>query len=371
MSLRPPSNITEHVARPVSDYIMEVYASIVALDSQLATLNSRVTRLPTAPSEIPATPSLVAAILGLSGSPPIQDTFANLVNYPAGNYPLGQLYWVTDRTVFYEAVLISSIRTWRYVAGMMLDTFAGRPAGLAVNDTGFLFYATDQSTVYIWTGAAYDTITRRILIGGFFAILTHANTADRTYTLPNETGDLVYKTVAALTASRILLGDGTAKAKILGSLGATTTVLHGNAAGDPSFAAVSLTADVTGVLPIANGGSLSGTYTPTRSAETNLDSNVTFTAAQYLRAGNIVTVSGRFTANPTLAATATSFEGTLPIASNIGAASDASGVAFCGSIAGQGAEIIGVAANDTFKVQWVSGDITSQTWSYTFTYQVI
>lgn len=36
--------------------------------------------------------------------------------------------------------------------------------------------------------------------------------------------------------------------------GTTTTVLHGNAAGNPSFAAVTLTTDVTGVLGAANGG---------------------------------------------------------------------------------------------------------------------
>jgi hypothetical protein len=34
--------------------------------------------------------------------------------------------------------------------------------------------------------------------------------------------------------------------------GTTTTVLHGNAAGNPTWAQVSLTADVTGQLPIAN-----------------------------------------------------------------------------------------------------------------------
>jgi len=37
--------------------------------------------------------------------------------------------------------------------------------------------------------------------------------------------------------------------------GTTTTVLHGNAAGNPSFAAVSMTADITGTLPVGNGGS--------------------------------------------------------------------------------------------------------------------
>lgn len=36
--------------------------------------------------------------------------------------------------------------------------------------------------------------------------------------------------------------------------GSTTTVLHGNASGNPSWAAVSLTADVSGTLPIGNGG---------------------------------------------------------------------------------------------------------------------
>lgn len=118
------------------------------------------------------------------------------------------------------------------------------------------------------------------------------------------------------------------------------------------------------------GTSASGVYTPTRSAEANLDSNVTMTEAQYIRSGNTVTVSGRFTADPTLTATTTSFEITLPVASNIGAAEDVAGVAFCGNIVSQGAEVIGVVANDTAKIQWKAADVTSQTWSYIFTYQV-
>lgn len=68
---------------------------------------------------------------------------------------------------------------------------------------------------------------------------------------------------AALTASRLLLGGGAGAAPtVLGSLGTTTTLLHGNAAGAPTFGAVSLTADVTGNLPVTNlnsGTSASGT----------------------------------------------------------------------------------------------------------------
>lgn len=59
----------------------------------------------------------------------------------------------------------------------------------------------------------------------------------------------------ALTASRIVLGGGAGAAPtVLGSLGTTTTLLHGNAAGAPSFGAVALGTDVSGQLPTASGG---------------------------------------------------------------------------------------------------------------------
>ncbi len=45
-----------------------------------------------------------------------------------------------------------------------------------------------------------------------------------------------------------------ATATALSTAGTTTTVLHGNASGAPSYGAVVLTTDVSGVLPAANGG---------------------------------------------------------------------------------------------------------------------
>lgn len=147
---------------------------------------------------------------------------------------------------------------------------------------------------------------------------------------------------------------------------------------DLTFATDTLTATklVASTSVAVGGGSAitalaAGTYTPTRSAESNLDSNVTPSEAQYLRLGATVTVSGRFTADPTTTLTATSFELTLPIASNIGAVEDCAGVAFCGAIASQGAEITGSVANNTAVISWIASDVTSQAWSYTFTYQVI
>lgn len=69
------------------------------------------------------------------------------------------------------------------------------------------------------------------------------------------TGATTLASSVLLTASAIVLGGGAgATPTPMGSLGTTTTVLHGNAAGAPTFGAVILTADVTGTLPVANGG---------------------------------------------------------------------------------------------------------------------
>lgn len=73
--------------------------------------------------------------------------------------------------------------------------------------------------------------------------------------IPAFTSTTTIGSSALLTANALVLGGGAGVAPgPLGSLGTTTTVLHGNASGAPSFGAVSLTTDVTGVLPIANGG---------------------------------------------------------------------------------------------------------------------
>lgn len=60
---------------------------------------------------------------------------------------------------------------------------------------------------------------------------------------------------AALTAHALVLGGGAGAAPTaLGSLGTATTVLHGAAGAGPTFGAVALGTDVSGTLPIANGG---------------------------------------------------------------------------------------------------------------------
>ena len=63
---------------------------------------------------------------------------------------------------------------------------------------------------------------------------------------------------SSLTLNALVLGAGSQGMSVLGSLGTTVTVLHGNASGAPSFGAVNLATDTTGVNPIGSGGTGTG-----------------------------------------------------------------------------------------------------------------
>lgn len=63
----------------------------------------------------------------------------------------------------------------------------------------------------------------------------------------------------ALSGSSIMISDGTKITQ--GAAGTSTTLLHGNAAGAPTYSAASLTTDVTGTLPVGNGGTGKNSWT--------------------------------------------------------------------------------------------------------------
>lgn len=101
----------------------------------------------------------------------------------------------------------------------------------------------------------------------------------------------------ALTANQLVIGNGTDDIKVLGSAGTTVQVLHGNAGGAPTFAAVSLTADVSGVLPVANGGvdqAAWTSWTPTLTPDGGTI-NSSSTACFYQQQGKTVHVRGSIT----------------------------------------------------------------------------
>jgi hypothetical protein len=98
----------------------------------------------------------------------------------------------------------------------------------------------------------------------------------------------------ALTANQLVVGGGAgATPAPLGALGTTTTLLHGNAAGNPSWSAVDLTADVTNALPAANGGTGQSSYAVGdvlyASGATALSKLADVAAGSYLRSGGVTT----------------------------------------------------------------------------------
>jgi hypothetical protein len=107
------------------------------------------------------------------------------------------------------------------------------------------------------------------------AVYASSTSALTTGTLPNTAGGTGQS--SAFTQYGITYAS-TTTALATTAAGTTTTVLHGNASGAPTFGAVSLTADVSGTLPIANGGTGSSTLAGANIALTNTAQ--TFTATQ-------------------------------------------------------------------------------------------
>lgn len=123
--------------------------------------------------------------------------------------------------------------------------------------------------------------------------------------------------------------------------------------------------------PVASDGNVfSGTYIPTLTNVTNLDTTTAF-ECNYIRVGNVITVSGVFNANPT-ATGDTEFLMSLPINSAFSAKTQLGGVAQSHNFDNDGTvSIIADITNDKAQFCWVTGRTTITGYSFTFTYRVI
>lgn len=105
------------------------------------------------------------------------------------------------------------------------------------------------------------------------------------------------------------------------------------------------------------GNLYSGTYTPTLTNVQNSSSNAALSAWQYMRVGNVVTVSGAFGTNMTAANADTSVGVSLPVASNFAGIGDAGGVVTqfaANAVAHPTGECVADATNDRLTVAWTS-----------------
>jgi hypothetical protein len=126
--------------------------------------------------------------------------------------------------------------------------------------------ATGTSGQVLSTNGANPQVLSWIAAGGTGTVTNVATTSPITGGPITTTGTIACATcvtsAAALTSNQLMTGAGSQASQTLGTLGTTTTVLHGNAGGAPTFGAVNLTSDVTGTLPIANGGTGQTTANP-------------------------------------------------------------------------------------------------------------
>lgn len=120
--------------------------------------------------------------------------------------------------------------------------------------------------------------------------------------------------------------------------------------------------DTSGVL-------ISGTYTPTLNNTLNIDASTAY-AAQYMRVGNVVTVSGNVDIDPTAGGgTDTTLSFSVPIAADF----TSQGGSGYGGSTGAGASSGPITANvitDTMDLNFDSNSTSSIAVSYTFTYLI-
>lgn len=113
-----------------------------------------------------------------------------------------------------------------------------------------------------------------------------------------------------------------------------------------------------------------GTYTPTLTNVTNLDSS-TAVLLQYCVVGDFVTVSGQFNADPT-AIGLTELRISLPIASNFSGASNAGGTFRNSSSTVQDAGVvIADGTNDQLLCRWIATVTSNQSFYFTCGYRII
>lgn len=195
-------------------------------------------------------------------------TPASMIGFAAGNGVSNNLFYYAPsgglHTFRINNVDIISLPTAAGTSGQpMLSSGSGATAmtfgtlGPTGGGTGFSSY-TAGDILYADTTTSLakliDAATGNALISGGAGVAPSWGKITSSH-LNISTTSCTNQFVTAISAGAV----GTCTTATLASAqyanqGTTTTVLHGNASGNPSFAAVSLTADISGTLGAANGG---------------------------------------------------------------------------------------------------------------------
>lgn len=159
---------------------------------------------------------------------------------------------------------------------------------------------------------------------------------------------------------------GTALQVAVGSAGAFVT--FNGAGGTPS----SLTLTNATALPLAGLAETvsHGTYTPTLVNTTNVAASTAY-LCQWMRIGNTVTVSGQVDIDPTLGATQTTLNMSLPVASDFASSIQAGGIANTAGVVGNVMSIQADATNNNVALIGLLTDAANRGYAFTFTYLIV
>lgn len=217
---------------------------------------------------------------------------------------------------------------------------SGLQAGLAVanDESGATGYLLATGTTFAGGGAGFPVITDAVH-------LRATAQASNGLVLTAYTGEVATYVNSTLIKGFAVTQDG----RIYG------TALHNNAGS---------------VAGTTNQYVASGTYAPTASALTNLDS-ATVVAMQWMRVGNVVTLSGAFTVDPTTNGVACAFEIPPPIASNFGSGAHCGGGGSAVSGINSNLTVIANSTNDTLVVHFLATNTAAYQIFFTATYLVI
>jgi hypothetical protein len=170
-----------------------------------------------------------------------------------------------------------------------------------------------------------------------------------------QAGAGVAQLASGLNANVELIPGGTGDTKLTGGR-LYGTALHNNATA------------LTGAVNQYVG---SGTYTPTITATANVGASAAG-VCQWMRVGNVVTVSGRLDVTPTAAAGAlTTFQISLPIASNLATFSNCCGAGVYGANPTAASTIQADATTDRAAFAFFATVTTSNALTFQFTYVVL
>jgi hypothetical protein len=93
--------------------------------------------------------------------------------YGGATQDIGTGYFETDRNVIY--IITDFPKKWEFAAGVMIGLLADQPTDLGLFDASFLFFASDDETLYIWDGTAWILISGGGSSDGYWAPVTNGD----------------------------------------------------------------------------------------------------------------------------------------------------------------------------------------------------